>query len=61
LSTLIDSDAARKNQAPPKLTFPFHTSGIIPPGTSSRQNRCHLVSRITRAASSSSRGWEISE
>ena len=60
-STLMDSEAARKNQAPPKLIIPFQTSGIIPLGTSSRQNRCHFVSRMTRAASSRSRGWEISE
>ena len=43
----MDSEAARKNQPPPKLIIPFHTSGIIPPGTSSRQNRCHLVSRMS--------------
>ncbi len=57
----MDSEAARKNHAPPKLSIPFHTSGIIPDGTSSRQNRCHLVSRMMRAASSRSRGWETSE
>jgi hypothetical protein len=61
LSTLIDSEAARKNQAPPKLIIPFQTSGIIPLGTSSFQNRSHFVSRMTRAASSRSRGWQISE
>ena len=55
------SEAARKNHAPPKLSIPFHTSGIIPDGTSSRQNRCHRVSRMIRAASSRSRGWVISE
>ena len=60
-STLMDSEAARKNQAPPKLIIPFHTSGIIPLGTSTFQNRCHLVSRMMRADSSRSRGWEISE
>ena len=57
----MDSEAARKNQAPPKLIIPFHTSGIIPLGTSSFQNRSHFVSRMTRAASSRSRGWVISE
>jgi hypothetical protein len=55
-STLMDSEAARKNQPPPKLIIPFQTSPIIPPGTSSRQNRCHFDSRSTRAASSRSRG-----
>jgi hypothetical protein len=53
----MDSEATRKNQAPPKLIIPFQTSGIIPPGTSSFQKRCHLVSRMIRAASSNSRGW----
>ena len=52
---------AGRCKAPPKLIIPFHTSGIIPLGTSTRQNRSHLVSRMMRAASSRSRGWETSE
>jgi hypothetical protein len=59
--TLNASEAVRKNQPPPKLIIPFHTSGIIPLGTSSRQNRCQRDSRNSRAASSSSRGWVTSE
>ena len=61
LLTVIASDAVRKNQPPPKLIIPFQTSPIIDDGTSSCQNRSHFVSRISRAASSRSRGWEISE
>src|SRR5580704_6558140 len=55
------SEAARKNQPPPKLIIPFQTRPIIELGTSNRQNRSHLVSRNIRAASSSSGGWVIKE
>ena len=61
LLTVIASDAVKKNQPPPKLIMPFHTSPIIEDGTSSCQKRSHLVSRISRAASSRSCGWEINE
>jgi hypothetical protein len=61
LFTEMTSEAIRKNQPPPKLIIPFQTRGIIPFGTSSFQNRCHLVSRSNRAASSSSRGWVTNE
>ena len=43
------------------LSDPGVDSGIIPLGTSSFQNRCHLVSRMIRADSSRSRGWASSE
>jgi hypothetical protein len=39
----------------------FHTRPIIELGTSSFQNRCHLVKRYMRAASSSSTGCDLSE
>jgi hypothetical protein len=55
------SDAARKNQPPPKLIIPFHTNPIMELGTSNFQNRCHLVNRNMRAASSSSFGWATRE
>ena len=42
--TEIASDAARKNQPPPKLIMPFQTSPIMLNGTSSLTNRCHQVS-----------------
>ena len=61
LLTESASDAVRKNQPPPKLIMPFQTSGIIPLGTSTRQNRCQRDNRSSRDASSSSRGWLISE
>ncbi len=61
LLTLNASDAVRKNQPPPKLIIPFQTNGIIPLGTSSRQNRCHRDRRSSLDASSSSRGWEVRE
>jgi hypothetical protein len=61
LLTLNASEAVRKNQPPPKLIMPFQTSGIMPLGTSTRQNRCHRDSRNNRDASSSSRGCDFSE
>ena len=61
LLTLMTSEATRKNQPPPKLIMPFQTSGIIPLGTSSFQNRCHFVSRSSLAASSNSRGCVVSD
>ncbi len=60
-NTAIASDAARKNQPPPKLIIPFHTRPIIELGTSRCQKRSHFVSLNMRAASSSSFGWVISE
>ncbi len=59
--TLIVSEALSANQAAPKLIMPFQTWEIMPLGTSSFQNRCHRVSPISRAASSSSRGWVASD
>ena len=58
---MISSDAVRKNQLPPKLIIPFHTSPIAPPGTSTLQNRFHRDSPMSRLASSSSADWVTSE
>jgi hypothetical protein len=58
---VISSDAVRKNQLPPKLIMPFHTSPIAPPGTSMLQNRFHRDSPMSRLASSSSPDWVTRE
>ena len=61
MNTVTASDAVRKNHPPPIDIIMFQTSPIMELGTSSFQNRCHLVSRYIRAASSSSVGWVMSE
>lgn len=55
--TLIVSEAESANHAAPKLIMPFQTWAIMPLGTSTFQNRCQRVRRISRAASSSSLDW----
>ncbi len=61
LSTLIASEATRKNQPPPKLSMPFHTRLIIPEGSSTFQKRIHRLNPNERDNSSSSRGSETRE
>ncbi len=61
MNTVTASDAVRKNQPPPIDIIMFQTNPITELGTSSFQNRCHLVRRYMRAASSSSVGWLMSE
>ena len=61
MKTVTASDAVRKNQPPPIDIIMFQTKPIMELGTSSFQNRCHLVSRYIRAASSSSVGCEMRE
>ncbi len=56
MNTVTASDAVRKNQPPPIDIIMFQTRPIMELGTSSFQNRCHLVRRYMRAASSSSVG-----
>ena len=61
MKTVTASEAVRKNHPPPIDIIMFQTRPIIELGTSSFQNRCHLVRRYMRAASSSSVGCAMSE
>jgi hypothetical protein len=61
MKTVTASDAVRKNHPPPIDIIMFQTNPIMELGTSSFQNRCHLVNLYIRAASSSSAGWEMRE
>ena len=59
--TEMNSEAERKNQAPPMLIIAFQMSCCRPKGTSSVQNRCQRVRRKLRAISSSSAGSPASD